>query len=144
MMGAPFTQLYLHLVWATWDRLSLVSDDLEQPLYAAIQAETTRLKCELLAVGGMPDHVHLLTRLHPAVSVAALVKQVKGVSSHLVTHSLKPGAFFKWQGAYGAFSLRKADAPVIQAYIERQKVHHASHDLRMEFEQAETVWHKPG
>lgn len=62
------------------------------------RAEKCRqLKCLPLEIGGVADHV--LTRLHPTVAVAELVKEIKGASSHLVTHQVLPGEFFKWQGA---------------------------------------------
>jgi REP element-mobilizing transposase RayT len=133
-MRAPFTPLYLHCVWATWDRLPILTSALERPVYAAINAKCQELKSPLIAIGGMPDHVHLLVRLHPAVSVADLVKGVKGSSSHLVTHQLAPGEFFKWQGAYGAFTLSKDDVTRVRAYIERQKDHHRTQDLWQEWE----------
>jgi putative transposase len=133
-MRAPYTQLYVHLVWATWDRLSLVTEVLEQNVYAAIQAKCEEIKSPCLAIGGMPDHVHLLVRLNAAVSVAELVKGVKGNSSHLVANMIQPGEFFKWQGGYGAFTLAKEYVPVVTAYIERQKQHHAEGELRPELE----------
>ena len=124
-MRAPFTQLYLHCVWATWDRLPLITPQVEQAVYAAILAKCSELKCDGLAIGGMPDHVHLLVRLHTTVTVADLLKEVKGVSSHLVTHKVLPGQFFKWQGAYGAFTVSKATVPDVTAYVLGQKQHHA-------------------
>jgi REP-associated tyrosine transposase len=135
-MGAPYTQLYIHCVWATWDRLPILTTALERPVYAAITAKCQELKSPLIAIGGMPDHVHLLLRIHPAVSVADLVKGVKGSSSHLVTHQLCPGEFFKWQGSYGAFTLGKQDVPRVRTYIERQKSHHQTQDLWQEWEVA--------
>jgi len=137
-MRAPYTQLYLHLVWATWDRLPLVTEDVRPRLYAAIAEKCRELKCVPLALGGVADHVHLLVRLHTTTAVATLAKEVKGASSHLVTHEIAPQAFFKWQGAYGAFTLRKAEAQRIQAYIERQAEHHCSGDLWVEWEQTAT------
>ena len=137
-MRAPYTQLYLHVVWATWDRLALVTDDLEQGVYAAIRAKCDELKCPSISIGGMPDHVHLLVRLNSAVSVADLVKGVKGSSSHLVTHRIEPIEFFKWQGGYGAFTLAKDDVSAVATYILRQKQHHASGNLLDEWEQTQT------
>ena len=128
-MRAPYTQLYVHCVWATWDRLPVLTPEIERPVYAAIVAKCHALKCEALAVGGMPDHVHLLVRLHPALAVSGLLKEVKGASSHLVTHQVCPGEFFKWQGAYGAFSVSKDALERVRAYIERQKAHHQQGDL---------------
>jgi REP element-mobilizing transposase RayT len=134
-MRAPYTQLYLHLIWATWDRLPLLTPDIESQVYACIAKKCHDLKCRPLAIGGIEDHLHVLTRFHTTVSVAHLVKEVKGSSSHFVTHVLKPDDFFKWQGAYGAFTLRKSDMEPVKAYIENQKEHHRAGRLVEEWEQ---------
>ena len=52
-----------------------------------------------------------------------------------MTHEIVPRQFFKWQGAYGAFTLRKMAVPAVQAYIEKQKTHHAGQNLWEEWEQ---------
>jgi putative transposase len=67
--------------------------------------------------------------------VADLLKGIKGASSHLVTHMVQPGEFFKWQGAYGAFTVSKQDVPQVMAYVQRQKQHHAGNELWGEWEQ---------
>lgn len=134
-MRAPYTQLYLHCVWATWDRLPLLTPEIEQAVYSAILAKCHQLDCEPLAIGGMPEHAHLLVRFPTTLSVAALVKEVKGSSSHLVTHEIKPGEFFKWQGSYGAFTLDKGAVASVKAYIEGQKMHHAENKLIADWEQ---------
>jgi putative transposase len=73
-------------------------------------------------------------RLHPTVAVATLAKDLKGSSSHLVTHEVAPGGFFKWQGSYGAFTLDEAGARRVESYVARQKQHHALGDLRDDWE----------
>lgn len=133
-MRTPFTQLYLHLVWATWDRLPLVTADIQAGLYAAIIAKCKELGCEPLAIGGISDHVHLLIRLSPTVSVSQLVKEVKGSSSHLATHVLNPDSLFKWQGAYSAFTIRKSEVDTVRTYIQNQAAHHATNQLDATFE----------
>ena len=134
-MRTPYTQLYLHMVWATWDRQLLITPHIESQIYAEIANKCRQLKCEPLAIGGIEDHVHLLTRFHATVAIATLAKEIKGASSHLVTHKLKPEDFFKWQGAYGAFTIRKSDVPQVKAYIQNQKKHHADGSLDEELEQ---------
>jgi putative transposase len=136
-MRAPYTQLYLHCVWATWDRMPLITSAIEPRLYAAIAAKCRELKCEPLSINGTADHVHLLVRLPTTVSVATLLKGVKGSSSHLVTHEITPGDFFKWQGAYGAFKVSKADVDQVTDYVDRQKAHHAEGHLWDEWEQCQ-------
>lgn len=134
-MRTPYTQLYVHLVWATWDRLPLITPAIEPRIYACITQKCRELKCVPLTIGGIEDHVHLLARLHTTTAVATLAKEVKGASSHLVTHEITPDEFFKWQGAYGAFTLRKSDVPQVLAYVRHQKQHHADRALIEEWEQ---------
>ena len=145
-MREPWTELYLHLVWATWDRLPLIKAPLVQPVYACIQEECRKLKCESIAIGGIEDHVHLLARVHPTVCASDLVKQVKGSSSHLVTHRLPSGEPFKWQGAYGAFSVSKSDVLTIRRYILNQEQHHRLGTANEIFERMvfDGTGHQPG
>jgi len=141
-MRAPYTQLYLHLIWATWDRLPLILPQYEPRIYNSIAAKCRELKCESIAVGGIEDHVHLLVRFPATLAPAILVGEVKGTSSHLMTHEVQTGIFFKWQGAYGAFTIRKEDVPIVTNYILNQKTHHAQNTLISEWETsdiAETV-----
>jgi REP element-mobilizing transposase RayT len=108
-MREPYTQLYVHLVWATWDRLPLITPKLEPRIYAAVAEKCREHKCLPIAIGGIEDHMHVLT--------------------------IMLGAFFKWQGAYGAFTIRKSEVPTVKAYIENQKQHHAENRLFPELEE---------
>ncbi len=137
-MRRPYTQLYLHCVWATWDRLPLITSTVEARLYAYIVGKCRELECETLAIGGIADHIHLLVRVPPTLDVAKLMKEVKGASSHLMAHELAPGIFFKWQGAYGAFTLSKNSLSTAATYIRNQKAHHAANQLLEEWETCET------
>jgi REP element-mobilizing transposase RayT len=136
-MRSSYTQLYVHLIWATWDRLPLITPAIEPRLYAAMAAKCRELKCIPLAIGGVEDHIYLLVRLHATTPVAVLVKEVKGASSHLVTHVICPGEFFKWQGSYSALTLAEKDLPRLKGYIGSQKQHHAAHNLLVVWERAE-------
>ena len=123
-MRSNFTQLYLHAVWATWDRLPLITPDIQKNIYGAIIKHCEELRCTLIAVGGVEDHIHLLTGLPPTLSVSNLIKNIKGSSSHLVTHDIKPGEFFKWQGSYGAFTVSYDGIDKVASYIRNQAIHH--------------------
>jgi putative transposase len=133
-MRRPNSELYVHVIWATWDRLPLLSGELQPAVYACIQAECAALNTEVIAIGGVEDHIHLLVRLPSTVSVASLVKQSKGASSHLVTHRLAHEDGFRWQGAYGAFSISASDVPRVRDYILRQEQHHRDHTLDTDLE----------
>jgi putative transposase len=123
-MREPYTQLYVHLVWSTWDRQSSLTPDAQHAAFTCMKAECAVLKAEMLAAGGTADHVHALVRMPSTVTVADLVKRMKGASSHLLTHQVPGMEFFKWQGAYGAFTISKASVPKVLAYIANQEAHH--------------------
>ncbi len=126
--------LYIHLVWATWDRLPLITPGIERPLHRVIASEAQKMGCVLLALNSVPDHLHILVRMPSTLTVAELVKQLKGVSSRFVNEALKPAQHFKWQGFYGAFSVSRWDVERIVGYVQRQKEHHQIGTLVPELE----------
>ncbi|HET7463682.1 MAG TPA: IS200/IS605 family transposase [Longimicrobium sp.] len=129
-MRSPYTQLYLHLVWSTWDRYPHLADlDLRQRVYECINAECTRRRADVLAIGGIEDHVHVLVRPPATVAPADLVKHMKGASSHMVNYHIGRPDYFKWQGGYGAFSVSKRHVPMIHDYVLRQEEHHREQRL---------------
>jgi REP element-mobilizing transposase RayT len=129
-------RLYLHLVWATWDRLPLITPDIERRLYRCIESQAQEQGCKVLALNGMADHVHLVVSFPTTITIADLVKQVKGVSSHFVNEVLTPPTQFKWQGSYGAFTISRWDVDKIVQYVQGQKEHHAANTLWPEWEEA--------
>ena len=105
-------------------RLPKVSVEIERAVYRYIEQVCRDEKCDVLAVGGMPDHIHLLVALSSTVSLSDLMKNVKGGSSRLISQTLKPGEWFEWQKSYGAFSIAVRDKTKVVEYIENQKAHH--------------------
>ncbi|HEX5726214.1 MAG TPA: IS200/IS605 family transposase [Longimicrobiaceae bacterium] len=134
-MREPWTQLFVHLVWSTWDRAPFLTAQIQPLVYDCLQGECSRLGADVIAIGGIEDHVHLLARIPTTVSIAGLVKQLKGSSSHLVSHRL--GETFKWQGGYGAFTVSKSNVPRVRSYVLRQEEHHRHGTLYLEVEPRE-------
>ena len=133
-MHRPMCKLYVHIVWATWDRLPLIDGRIETPIYAAIAAKCREMRCTPVAIGGSDDHVHVLAHLAPTVAVSKLVQEMKGSSSHLITHEYGAEGSFRWQGSYAAFSVGEADVPRLRHYVEQQRRHHAESTLWQEAE----------
>lgn len=136
-MREPLSLVYIHLVWATWDRLPLITDERENIVHASIRSECEGLKAGVVALGGIEDHIHLLAHVPSTLDVARLVKRIKGASSHLVNERSTPELFFKWQGAYGSFSISPWDVTKVQRYILNQKKHHHLGTIKPIFEQVE-------
>lgn len=89
-------EVFLHFVWTTWERRPLISDEIEASLYRCLITQAVTLGAEVLALNGMPDHVHLAVRFPATISIAAFMKQVKGVSSSFVRDNYGTEHFFRW------------------------------------------------
>lgn len=120
----------LHLVWATHERLPLIHPEWQEELYSRIRLELTKLQVDTLAIGGVSNHIHLAIRLPATRTVAEIMKQVKGASSHFLGDKLQDSeGFFKWQEGYGAFAFHVGLTSRIIDYIENQEAHHVQNDL---------------
>ena len=127
-------RLFVHLVWSTHQRQPALDDELRPEVHAAIAAACTKAGCVTVEVGGFDDHVHLLAELARTVSVSELARFVKGSSSHLVNHELRPGIGFRWQRDYAAFSVDHRDVMALRRYILNQAERHAAGQHRAEYE----------
>jgi REP element-mobilizing transposase RayT len=137
-MRQPWTRLYVHLVWSTWKRAPLITPELQRRIYAGLQHQASQLGADVIAIGGVADHVHVLARFPARVAISDLVKRMKGASSHLVTHVLHHEAAFKWQGGYGAFTLTKRAVPDVRAYVLNQERHHRDGTVLAALERTDT------
>jgi REP element-mobilizing transposase RayT len=129
---------YVHIVWATYQRMPLVVPEIEPALFRCIAQEATRLRCDVLAIGGMPDHVHAVVAFPATVTFSQFAKQVKGASSRLAKERLMPAeSFFAWQEGYGLFTLSPNHVERAIAYVRNQKEHHAAGHVWAEWEETD-------
>lgn len=128
-------EVYIHLVWSTYYRAPWITAEVERAVYRCIADEATRCNCNILAINGMPDHVHLVVTLPSTVSLAKLMQAVKGTSSAFARDLLPPGSAHGWQDNYAAFSVSRSHLKRVIDYVQNQKQHHASANLWDEWEQ---------
>ncbi len=137
IMQRSKVEIFVHMVWATDKRQEFVLPRYERAIYACIHHEAQRLNCDVLALDGMPDHVHLVTKVHSTVSIARLAQAVKGVSSRLANDKLGWVGAFNWQDHYAAFSVSRSHLKRVIRYVQRQKERHARNELWAEWEETE-------
>jgi REP element-mobilizing transposase RayT len=87
----------------------------------------------LLAIGGMPDHVHLLVSMSKKESAVKLMEVVKKDSSKWIKTQGPSFADFYWQEGYGAFSIGQSGVAALKAYIANQGEHHRRMSFQEEF-----------
>lgn len=130
-MAHSYTCLKYHIVFCTKYRTPWITPDLESELYPYIATILERKKCQMIAIGGIEDHVHILAGFHPSRSVVGMVGAIKSNSSSFgKKSSVTPD--FGWQMDYAAFSVSESQVPRVRRYVQRQKQHH--HSMRYEDE----------
>ncbi len=129
---ANYTQLFVQLVFAVKHRDALIDRELEERLYPYIIAIVNNRKHEVIAIGGMPDHIHILLRLHPSQCISDLVRDIKSNSSHMVNEEHLVRGRFAWQTEYGAFTYSKSQVPAVKRYVLNQKAHHKKETFQEE------------
>jgi REP element-mobilizing transposase RayT len=122
-MPNSYTNLLFHIVCSTKNRRPLISDEWRGEFDKYIGGLVREKGGELLEIGGMPDHVHLLIRARPDISMSDLMCFIKANSSGWI-HKKGFSPEFGWQDGYGAFTVSKSQAPAVIDYIRAQPEHH--------------------
>ena len=75
-------------------------------------------------IGGMPDHIHILTDIPATLSPAKFIQKIKQESSYIVAQSVEFPLWDGWENGYAAFSYSVSEIETIKSYIANQKEHH--------------------
>ena len=133
IMGDTYTQLYIQLVFAVKGRNNFIQHAWEEELYKYITAVVQNDRHKMLAINGMPDHIHIFLGLNPAFSISDLVKDIKRASNNWINKKGFTKGKFEWQSGYGAFSYGKSQIDQVCKYVLNQKTHHARLSFKDEY-----------
>lgn len=141
---STYTDMTCHLVFATKNRVRALDKARREDLFRFIWGVLNERKCHLYRIGGVEDHLHILTSLHPTVALASLVKEIKTASSAWIKGERVFPFFEHWQEGYGAFSVAAKDRPGLIDYIKNQEQHHQGQsfvdELQAMVESAQLEW----
>ena len=132
-MANTYTQLHIQFVFAVQNRASLIQPSWEEELFRYITGIVKNHKHKMLAINGMPDHIHIFLGLHPTQSISNLMQTVKGESSEWIKKKGFVRGKFQWQEGYGAFSYSHERVNQIVNYVMNQKEHHKSRPFMDEY-----------
>ena len=132
-MADVFSQIYIHLVFSPKHRKALISPEWEIPLHKYITGIVQTRGHKLLAIGGMPDHIHIFVGLKPIEAISELVKEIKVSSNEYIKNEKLSEFKFDWQSGYGVFSHSRSQIDAVCKYILNQKEHHHKKTFREEF-----------
>ena len=132
-MARTFTQLHVQLVFAVKGRESLVKKEWKEELYKYITGIVQNQGHKMLAINGMPDHIHIFIGYKPTQIIPDLVETIKTDSNHFIKRMGFTPFKFSWQEGYGAFSYSRSQVPSVCQYIMKQEEHHRKKTFREEY-----------
>ena len=128
-----YTQILYQIVFCIKNRERTLTKENRIKLYKFIWGLLQNKNCHLYWVNGVEDHIHIVTGLHPSISVAEIVKDIKVGSSVYIKEEKIFENFTGWQTGYGAFTYSIKEKGNLIEYIKNQEEHHATKSFREEF-----------
>jgi len=132
-MANTYTQCYFHLVFAVKNREALIRKEWKNDMEKYITGIVQNHHHKMLAVGSMPDHIHILIGYNVNHLVPDLVEEIK-TSTNLWIKERRLSEFrFEWQKGYGAFTYCRSQIDFVIKYILSQEEHHRKQSFRDEY-----------
>jgi REP element-mobilizing transposase RayT len=132
-MANTYTQLFIHLVFSPKNGDALIKkawkDDLEKYITGIVQKNGHKM----LAIGAMPDHVHIFIGYNVNQLIPDLVEKIKTSSNFWIKENRLTKFKFEWQKGYGAFSHSKSQKQTVINYIRNQEKHHTKASFKDEY-----------
>jgi REP element-mobilizing transposase RayT len=132
-MPSTYTNLLYHIVFSTKDRIPLITNDFQEELYRYIGGIVRAEGGIQLEIGGITDHVHILAKIKPAISVSEMLAKLKANSSKWANDHKMKFRKFGWQEGYAAFTVSESQVAVVREYIRNQQEHHRKQTYQEEF-----------
>ena len=130
---ASHSQLLYHVIWTTRDRKPVLYKSYRQKLLAFIVSQFSMHKCEVLAINGVDDHLHLLLYIHHSIPVGKIIEHVKKKSAEWIKTSSQLHGFEAWQAGHSVFTCHPENKEEMIRYIKKQEWHHKKEAFEDEY-----------
>lgn len=131
-MPSTHLSLHFHVIFGTKDRVPMIAPEWSERLHAYLGGTVKNAGAIPEAIGGVADHVHLLIGLPATLALAAVVREVKAVSSRWIHEEMKINRF-AWQEGYGAFTVSPTHCEAVRKYVAGQEEHHRAKTFQEEY-----------
>lgn len=109
--------MYAHLIFSPKGRQNLILPSFEESLFKYITGIVQNKGQKMIAINGMPDHIHIFIGFKPSMAMADLVRGVKASSTNFINESkLLPGKF-SWQEGFGCFTHSHSQIDSVAKYV---------------------------
>jgi putative transposase len=128
-----YTQILYQIIFTPKNHEKTLDAHNRQELYKYICGILKNKKCHLYRIGGVSDHIHLVTHLHPLVSLSSIVKDIKLTSTVFIKNNKLFPMFSGWQEGYDGFTYTFKDKDRLIDYVKNQEEHHKMKSFKEEF-----------
>ncbi|MBN2175218.1 MAG: IS200/IS605 family transposase [Bacteroidales bacterium] len=129
----PFVKVWIHSVWTTKKRESLINDAIRKELFDHIYQNAINKNILIDSINGYTEHVHCLFRLRNDQTISKVIQLIKGESSFWINHQKLLKTKFQWQDEYFAVSVNESQIDIVRNYINNQEEHHRKKTFNEEY-----------
>ena len=135
IMSSSLVKNNIHIVFHIKCYSMEMRDEDLGPIFAYIGGLIRNMNGIPIAIGGIGNHVHILTTLPKSIALIDFVRNIKAYSSKWIkTLDEQYYEGFAWQKGYGAFSVDYRHLDRTANYIRSQAVHHHRTEWREEYQ----------
>ena len=132
-MANTYTQCYFHLVFAVKNRNALVKKEWKNEMEKYITGIVQNHRHKMLAIGSMPDHIHMLIGYNVNHLIPDLIEEIKTSTNAWIKARRLSEFKFEWQIGYGAFTNSRSQIDMEIKYILSQQEHHKKKKFKEEY-----------
>jgi putative transposase len=132
-MPQSLSNILLHVIFSTRNREPWLHRDVRSRIHAYLASICRDLGAEFVHIGGVADHVHIVSSLPRIVTPAQMIEQIKKTSSKWIKGLDPHYRGFFWQRGYGVFSVSPSQLEVVLKYVDEQREHHRTRTFQDEY-----------
>ena len=81
---STYTQILFQIVISTKNRERTLKVEKRVELHKFIWGILKNKNCHLYQIGGIEDHIHIVTHIHPSIALSAIIKDIKVASNEYI------------------------------------------------------------
>ncbi|MFC1569688.1 IS200/IS605 family transposase [bacterium] len=134
-MNHTLTQIWIHAIWSTHDRMPLIQKAFRAQINTHLRYKLQEMGCTVRIINGSPDHIHVLFQLSHETSLTRLLDRIKSESARWINQQHFLQMPFSWQLGYCALSVSGSMVQRVEEFIHDQAVLHQKMTFDQEYRQ---------
>jgi len=120
-MASTYKVHIFHLIWSTKHRKNLILPKMKKELYGYMGGIIRKSDEQILEIGGIENHVHLLVKISNLDKYTSLIRNTKASSSAWIKTKFNEARTFGWQDGYASFTVNVSQIEKTRKCIQNQE-----------------------